>query len=250
MATKAKSTSNAAVDKYFEALTESYDALIDAIKLGNERGFRMSTNMLTEAQRGQREAVELGRKFADDPTDVGGFYRAMMESTTKAQGRALEQRPELKEAEFTVKQAELDRRMAKADFIPEVGVAFNYASNFNVDVLPRNMTSLGFQLKWEPWDWGRRKDVVNEKKATELQAQTKLTESRSQVLMEVNTRFRKLQESRVLIAVAQSERDAAQQKLEEVTNKFGQQAVLLSDVLRQQAAAATASRRSTARSTD
>jgi hypothetical protein len=81
---------NDAVDKYFEALTQSYDAIIDAIKAGNERGYRISTTLLSEAQRGQRESVELGRKFAGDPTDIGGFYRAMMESTTKAQGRALE----------------------------------------------------------------------------------------------------------------------------------------------------------------
>jgi hypothetical protein len=79
-----------AIDKYFEALTESYDALLEAIKLGNERGYRVSNNLLAEAQRGQRESVELGKKFATDPTDIGGFYRAAMESTTKAQGRALE----------------------------------------------------------------------------------------------------------------------------------------------------------------
>ena len=81
---------NTAADKYFEALTDSYDAIIEAIKASNERGFRVSNNLLAEAQRGQREAVELGRTFASDPTDIGGFYRAMMESTTKAQGRALE----------------------------------------------------------------------------------------------------------------------------------------------------------------
>ncbi|MBF6600803.1 MAG: hypothetical protein IVW36_09875 [Dehalococcoidia bacterium] len=81
---------NEAIDKYFEALTDSYDAIIDAIKAGNERGLRVSSSLLSEAQRGQREAVQLGRKFAGDPTDVRGFYRAMMESTTKAQGRALE----------------------------------------------------------------------------------------------------------------------------------------------------------------
>jgi DNA anti-recombination protein RmuC len=81
---------NTAADKYFEALTESYDAIIEAIKAGNERGFRVSNNLLAEAQRGQREAVDLGKTFASDPTDVGGFYRAMMESSTKAQGRALE----------------------------------------------------------------------------------------------------------------------------------------------------------------
>lgn len=86
MATKQKT----AVDKYFDALTESYDAIIDAIKLGNERGFRLSNNLLAEAQKGQRESVELGKKFAEDPTDVAAFYRAAMESATKAQGRTLE----------------------------------------------------------------------------------------------------------------------------------------------------------------
>jgi hypothetical protein len=78
------------VDRYFDALTESYDAIIDAIKLGNERGFRLSNNLLAEAQKGQREAVELGKKFADDPTDIAGYYRSLMESATKAQGRTLE----------------------------------------------------------------------------------------------------------------------------------------------------------------
>ena len=86
----AETATQTAIDKYFEALTESYDAILEAIKLGNERGYRISSNLLAEAQRGQRESVELGKKFATDPTDIGGFYRAAMESTTKAQGRALE----------------------------------------------------------------------------------------------------------------------------------------------------------------
>ncbi len=158
-----------------------------------------------------------------------------------AQSRALAQRPEVKQAELSMRQAEYDRRMAKADYIPDVGIAFNYASNFNIDVLPRNMTSIGFELKWEPWDWGRRKDIVNQKKVTETQAQAQLHDVQARVLMDVNTRFRKLEESRMLISVTQAERDAAQQRLREVTNKYEQQAVLLSDVLRQQASTAGAS---------
>jgi outer membrane protein TolC len=157
-----------------------------------------------------------------------------------AQERALSERPEIKEAELSVREAEYDRRIAKADYIPDVGVAFNYASNFNVDVLPRNMTSVGLELKWEPWDWGRRKDVVKQKIITETQAQTQLREMQSRVLMDVDSRFRKLEESRVLIAVAEAARDAAQQRYREVTDKYGQNAVLLSDVLHQQAAAASA----------
>ena len=157
-----------------------------------------------------------------------------------AQDRAIAQRPEIKQAELNRKQTEYARRSAKADYIPDVGLAFNYLSPFNVDVLPKNVASIGLELKWEPWDWGRRKDVIAEKKVMETQAETQLHDAQSKVLMDVNSHFRKLQESRLLIAVSESARDAAQQKLREVTNKYQEQSVLLRDVLQQQAATASA----------
>jgi outer membrane protein TolC len=181
---------------------------------------------------------DIRAEFETEKVPVASFEEVELRL---AQSRALAQRPEVKQAELSMRQAEYDRRIAKADYIPDVGIAFNYASNFNVDVLPRNMTSIGFELKWEPWDWGRRKDIVNQKKITETQAQTQLHDVQARVLMDVNARFRKLEESRLLISVAQAERDAAQQRLREVTNKYEQQAVLLSDVLRQQASTASAS---------
>jgi outer membrane protein len=181
---------------------------------------------------------DIRTEFRTEQVPVASFEEVDLKL---AQNRALQQRPEVKQAELSMRQAGYDRRMAKADYIPEVGIAFNYASNFNIDVLPRNMTSIGFELKWEPWDWGRRKDIVNQKKVVETQAQTQFHDAQARVLMDVNTRFRKLEESRMLISVAQAERDASQQRLREVTNQYEQQAVLLSDILHQQAAAASAS---------
>lgn len=77
-------------DKIFDALNESYRAMLDAIKAGNERGYRVSQTLIEEAERGQREVLELGRRFAQDPADLAGFSTALMEATTKAQNRALE----------------------------------------------------------------------------------------------------------------------------------------------------------------
>jgi outer membrane protein TolC len=181
---------------------------------------------------------DIRTEFAVEQVPAASFEELELKM---AQERALAQRPEIKEAELTVKQAEYSRRLANADYIPDLGIAFNYLSPFNVEVLPKNVASLGLELKWEPWDWGRRKDVINQKKAVETQAQTQLRETQSRVLMDVNNRFRKLEESRMLIGVAQAANEAAHQKLREVTNKYEQQTVLLSDVLRQQAATAGAS---------
>jgi outer membrane protein len=157
-----------------------------------------------------------------------------------AQEKALARRPEIKQAELSVQQASYDRRIARADYIPDLGIAFNYLSPFNVEFLPKNVASIGLELKWEPWDWGRRKTVINEKKIVETQAQAQLQDTQAKVIMDVNGRFRKLNESRMLIGVAKSSREAAQQRLVEVTNKYKEQSVLLSDVLQQQALGASA----------
>jgi outer membrane protein TolC len=180
---------------------------------------------------------DISTDFSTEQVPAASFEEIEL---ARAQRMALDQRPEIKQAELNVKQAEYARRIAKADYIPEVGVAFNYTSNFNVDVLPSNMTSLGVEFKWEPWEWGRRKDVVSQKMVVENQARTQLRDVHSKVLMDVNQRFRKLEETRSLISVARAEREASQQKLHEVTNQYKEQAVLLSEVLRQQASAAGA----------
>ncbi len=197
-----------------------------------------------------RHTLDTRKEYLNDllGRDIGtDFYAEQVPPTSfeeielkSAQDRALSQRTEIKQAELKIRQAGYDRRMAKADYIPEVGVAFNYLSPFNVEFVPKNVASLGLELKWEPWDWGRRKDVLNQKKVTEAQAQTQLNDVQAKVLMDVNSRFRKLEESRMLISVARASRDSAQQRLREVTNKYQEQSVLLTDVLRQQAAMAGA----------
>jgi outer membrane protein len=61
---------------------------------------------------------------------------------TAAQETALSHRPEIKQDEMTLRQADYDRRLAKADYIPDVALAFHYFSNFNFDVLPQNVVAI------------------------------------------------------------------------------------------------------------
>src|SRR5712691_1085216 len=78
------------VDRFFNAVNEAYDALLDAAKSANDRGYRVSRQLLDELERGQREAIELTRKVASTPRDVSGLYSATVRSVTDAQGRALD----------------------------------------------------------------------------------------------------------------------------------------------------------------
>ena len=80
---------NEYVSKYFDALLESYDILVDAVSRANERGLKVSQTLVSDVVKGQREAIELSRKLASEPADVGQFYTALLESATAAQGRVL-----------------------------------------------------------------------------------------------------------------------------------------------------------------
>jgi len=80
---------NEQVQKYFDSLLASYDILVEAVSKANERGIKVTKQFATDVAKGQREALELGKKLAGEPTDMGQFYTAVLEATTAAQGRAL-----------------------------------------------------------------------------------------------------------------------------------------------------------------
>ena len=183
----------------------------------------------------------LGRDLETDFRTEPASPASLEETDLKlAQQTALQQRPEIKEAEINVQRADYDRKLAKAQYIPDLGAAFHYFTPINTEILPQNIALAGVELNWEPFDWGRRKDEVNQKKITLEQGQYQLKDAQSKVLLDVNNRFRKLEESRSLLAVAQATRDAANEKLHEANDEFKQQAALLRDVLQQQTAVADA----------
>jgi outer membrane protein TolC len=159
---------------------------------------------------------------------------------TLARQTSLTQRPEVKEAQIDVRRADYDRRLAKSQYIPDIGAAFHYLSPINTQILPENIASAGIEMRWDPFDWGGRRDDVKQKEATVEQSKYQLQETRSQVLLDVDNTFRKLSESRSLVVVAGAARDAADEKLREVTDQFGKSVVLLRDVLEQQTAAINA----------
>jgi len=151
-----------------------------------------------------------------------------------ARGRALANRSELRDAQLKTRMAEQDRKIKRAEGIPDVSLTFNYISPFSVDLLPKNIAAVGLQLSWEPWDWGRRKREVQEKARAVEQAEISARETETRVLIEVSQSRRKLLETRVLIQVARAVQEATQEKLRVARNRYAEKAVLFKDVLQAQ----------------
>jgi outer membrane protein TolC len=157
-----------------------------------------------------------------------------------ARQTALERRPEVKEAEIDTHRADYDRKLSRAKYIPSVGAAIHYLDPINTEILPQNILSAGMELTWDPFDWGGRRDEVKQKDVSVQQSRYQLQETKAQVTLDVDNSFRKLDESRSMLAVAQAGKDAATEKLREVNDAYKHSAVLLRDVLQQQAAVANA----------
>jgi outer membrane protein TolC len=175
--------------------------------------------------------------------DLRTEFTVEMQSTTDiaesdleiARKLALEQRPEVREAHLETKSAQLDVRRERAEYIPDLSLAVNYLSFQNVNFLPQNAGSVGFALKWQPFDWGYKKHRIRELKATVEQKSTTEEDAQQRALLDVDDKFRKLAEARMLLDVQTDSREAAQTKLREVTDHYAQQSALLSDLLQQQA---------------
>jgi len=140
-----------------------------------------------------------------------------------------------------LKQAELDHRRKKSEYIPDVSVGFTYVTLRNFDeVIPKQFASLGVVMKWEVFDWGRKRDQLAEKDKTIEQARNELHETESEVLIDVGDKFRKLQQTRQALVVAQLSQETAREALRVNTNRYRLTAALLSDVLQSQASLADA----------
>jgi len=156
-------------------------------------------------------------------------------SLEQARQQASQNRPEIRQAHLKEKQADYDRRIAKAEYIPDLGIAVSYMGVQNVQVLPTNVGVAGFALTWEPFDWGRRHNRVREKSNTLAQARNGAQEAASQIGVEVAAKYRKWRESALLLRATRTGHEAAAEEFRVTSNKYQEQAALVRDLLQAQA---------------
>ena len=243
----------AALDAIQQAIT--FDKELDRV-VGNylaEQKVLESESLQVKAQLAKEEADQIKLQDALDTQkenmnnllgrDIRTQFRveelpsptAVETSLTDAQNRALQQRPEVREAQITVDQSKVQRRLTKSQYIPDIGLTFQYISPFNVAVVPQNIATVGLEMNWTPVDWGERRHELAEDDIRIKQASTELTSTQQRVLIDVNSRYRTLLETRSSLAAAQASQAAETEKLRESMDQYKQQTVQLKDVMRVQA---------------
>jgi len=152
-----------------------------------------------------------------------------------ARQRAAENRPEIRQADLRAQQADCDRRLARAEYIPDLSLSVRYVGFANVEVLPRNVTTAGLYLSWEPFDWRRRHYKVEEKSKSVEQARQGAQQVQSQIAIEVGAAYRKWSEMSLLVQAARTGYEAAKEQLRVTADRYREQASLVKDLLQAQA---------------
>ena len=159
---------------------------------------------------------------------------ALENDLEEARTRALQQRPEVREAKLRIRQAEYDRWIKQSEYIPDISFIASYARTVNLSPVPENLGFAGFMMTWEPFDWGRKRQELAAKTETVAQTKNISRETESQVLIDVDSKFRNLQASRGQLKASRATQEAAREKLKETMDAFKNETALIKDVLQAQ----------------
>jgi len=155
--------------------------------------------------------------------------------------KALVQRPEVRQASLRVQQADLDVRVKKSEYIPDLSLALTYGSAYNFqNALPQNVVTAGVYLDWEVFDWGRKKQESSAKRHVASQARLAEEALQRRIRVEVGQALRQCSEAAQRVKVSALAQRAAREGLREQQSAFGREAVLLKDVLHSQTLLAAA----------
>ena len=238
--------------KYLEELLQLTDrrlsqhAVLEADRLSVKAEVAKATDQLTTIEDRLADSKEvlnhlLGRsvqtEFSVEPVPT---TLPEQEDLSAARAAALQHRPEIKLAANRMRQAELATKSEKTHYIPDVAIQASYFSPANINFLPQNVGAVGALLTWQPWDWGENRHKVRQAALAEQQARLSIEDTREQIVLDVNSNFRHLREARSHLAVVEAIRDAEIEKMRNQKEAYSQQAILLSDLLKQQSSLADA----------
>lgn len=210
----------------------------DLLEVRSKRaGAEYQVRVATHAVDNSREQLNLllgrdiGTRFEVEELPPPGPLEADVDG---AVARALENRPDLSEARLQLSQATLDRRLTRAEQLPDLNLTLSNYS-FDIEFLPRNIQTIGLVLSWKPSDFGKWRHEAAEKNLTITQAGKSVVEAEESVRVEVGALIRALEDARGLIDVRDAERAAAKEKTRVLASRHKAEAALLEDLLQAQA---------------
>src|SRR5262245_36459861 len=187
----------------------------------------------------------MGRPI-DTPFDVDPSTTSTTEliSLSEASAEALASRPEIRLAKMQLRQAQLERRIASAERIPDVSLSLLALRTVNFSsVLPNSVSSVGIQATWDVFDWGKKREEIRQKQDAEAQAALELKDTEARILADVAHQYRRIVESKKQVELARALQASGAESLRVARNRYVQRTAVLSDVTQTESTLAAANHR-------
>jgi outer membrane protein TolC len=178
--------------------------------------------------------------------DLASIAGSDVVSLTDAYAEALASRPEIQLAKVQQRKAQLERRLASADRIPDVSLSLLALRTVNFSsVLPNAVSSVGVQATWDVFDWGRKRQEVQKKEEAEAQAALDVKDAEARIMADVAHQYRRIAEARKQVELAEALQSSGAEALRVARNRYMQREMVLSDVVRIESTLAEANHRYT-----
>jgi len=171
--------------------------------------------------------LPLDTKLELDPEVEASFETLPKDEYVK---EAWEQNPEIRAAEQTVLKARAGVAAAKTAYIPDITAFARHSYQDGVPFLVRNFGTVGINLNYTLWDFGKRRASVREYSAQLAEAQENLEHLKDQVAVAVERSYNKLERTKSMVNVATQVAQLRQENERLATNQAAQGIVLISDV--------------------
>ena len=124
---------------------------------------------------------------------------------------AMKQNPEIRAAIEAVDKAQQEVRIAKADYIPDVGAFAQYVFQDGVPFLVHNNAAFGFRMTWNLFDWGKRSAVVGGRESKLAQVTENVERLKRHIAVQVEKNYRDMELAKEMMETARAALDQAQE---------------------------------------
>jgi outer membrane protein len=150
---------------------------------------------------------------------------------------ALQQRPELQEANKNVTIAEKEITLAQSDYYPDITLSANYfrrGDEPNVDGsdnVDRENWDIVAGATWTLFEWGKTRYATNQRRARLRQAKETLEQVKDLIMLEVKTGYLTLQAAGKGIRVAEKQVESAEENFRISQERYKEQVATATEVL-------------------
>ena len=156
--------------------------------------------------------------------------------------QAQDQRPDLAQARARLKQALINTEIARAAYIPDVGLQFGYTHNGNSGLLPGTYLTVALVATWDIFDWGGREANIEARSKLAEEVNLQMEDAKQKAALDVAQKFRAVENLRSQEEAKKLQVDAAEEHHRVALAQYQVKATLAQEVLNTQAKLSSARR--------